>query len=423
MIRRLRDESGFALMGSMLVMIILMGIGLALVARSDNQQRVSGTERVKESSFNLAESALNAQALQLGRAWPTATTVTCDATTGSNAYCPVPTAVSNGSTNTAYASSCMSGTSPVWQTQVRDNGTGTYPQYWTTAVSSQPAYDANADGSVWIRAFGACGDRTQSVVALVSATSAPLTIANTVVTANWLATSNQGKKVIIDTLGSYAQPPSIQPGPAAQPSKVVLRCSPPVGTSPCANYAANTGQIQPPTVQTSTGSAPQALTASQLQALESQAASASCPLGPNGACLWTSTCPTSAAQLTSPTNGAPVVVQGPCTVNITGNNSINSATTPGVLVIENGTFSIGGTVNFYGLLYMVNKQASSGSIVNIQGNATLQGSVNIDGLGGITAGSSKTNLIYDQRAVALLRGSTGAAVNRGTIRVLPASTP
>jgi Tfp pilus assembly protein PilX len=414
--RRLRHESGFALLGSMLVLIILMGIGLALISQADNQQNIAGTERVKESSFHLAEAGLNAQALQLGRVWPTSATVTCDSTTGSNTYCPDPSVIGNGSTSSQYGSSCVaSGTTPIWKTQVRDNGAGTYPQYWTTAVSSQPAYDANADGSVWVRSFGACSGMANSVVALVSATSMPLTIANTVVTANWFATSNQGRKVIVDTLGSYAQPPSIRPGPAAQPAKIVLRCNAPVA-SPCANYAANKGQVQPPTVQTSTGTAPQALTATQLQALETQAASA-------GTFHTGADCPSSAATLSSPANGAPVVIQGPCSISLTGNGQINSATNPGVLVIENGTFSLGGTTNFYGLLYMVNKQNSSASIVNIQGNATIQGSVNIDGLGGVTAGSSKTNLVYDQRAVALLRGSTGAAVNRGTIRVLPASTP
>jgi hypothetical protein len=105
------------------------------------------------------------------------------------------------------------------------------------------------------------------------------------------------------------------------------------------------------------------------------------------------------------------------------NNTYNTATAPGVLVIENGTLTLGGTSNFYGLIYMVNKQGSSGSVVTIGGNAAIQGSVNIDGLGGITAGSSKTNLIYDPRATGLLRGSTGAAINRGTVRVLPGSTP
>jgi type II secretory pathway pseudopilin PulG len=413
MTRRLRDESGFALMGSMLILIILMGLSLFLIARSDTQTNVSAAERVKESSFNLAEAALNAQALQLGRSWPTASTATCDPTTSANSYCPQASAIGNGYTTQDYSSGCA--TTPIWRTQVRDNGPGTSPQFWTSAVTGQATYDLNADGTVWVRSFATLRCRPVSIVALVTSTSTPITIANTVVTANWLATSNQGRKVIIDTLGAYAQPPSIRPGPAAQPSKVVLRCGAPLGTSPCANYAANKGQIQPPTVQTSSGTLAQALTATQLQALETQAAAAGTLHAPGD-------CPSGSA-LSSPANGAPVVIQGPCAISIGSNTQVNTAAKPGVLVIENGTLSLGGTSNFFGLIYMVNKQAASTGIVTIQGNATIQGSVNIDGLGGITAGSSKTNLVYDPRSVALLRGSTGAAVNRGTVRVLPGSTP
>jgi Tfp pilus assembly protein PilX len=416
-IRRLRDDSGFALMGSLLVLIILMGIALFIIARSDTQTSVSATERIKESGYNLAEAGLNAQALQLGRSWPTTATSACTPTTGSVAYCPQASAIANGYTTRDYGAACSGSSTLLWQTQIRDNGTAT-PQYWTTAVNSQPTYDANVDGSVWVRSFATVQCRPISVVALVSATSTPLTIANTVVTANWLATTNQGRKVIVDTLGAYAQPPSIRPGPAAQPSKVVLRCGAPLGTSPCANYAANKGQIQPPTVQTSTATATQALTVTQLQALETQAAAAG-TLHSGGA-----DCPNSATALSSPANGAPVVIQGPnCNISVGSNSQINTAAKPGVLVIEDGTLTLGGTANFYGLIYMVNKQGSSGAVVSIGGNATIQGSVNIDGLGGISTGSSKTNLVYDPRAIALLRGSTGAAVNRGTVRTLPGSTP
>jgi Tfp pilus assembly protein PilX len=418
--RRLRDESGFALMGSLLILVVLMGISLFIIARADTQTSLSAKERINESDFNLAEAALNAQALQLGRSWPTAATSACTPTTSAVAYCPQPSAIGNGYTTKDYAASCAT-SSPaplLWQTQIRDNGTGTYPQYWTTAVNSQPAYDANADGSVWVRSYATVQCRPISVVALVTSTSTPITIANTVLTSNWLKTTNQGRKVLIDTLGVYAQPPPNPPlTPASQPSKVVLRCNAPVGTSPCANYAAGKGQIQPPALQTSSGTATQALTANQLQALETQAAAAGTLHAPGD-------CPNSPATLSSPTSsGAPVVIQGPCAIPIGSNWQINSATAPGVLVIENGTLSMGGTSNFYGLIYMVNKQAASTAVVDISGNAVIQGSVNIDGNGGINIGSSKTNLIYDQRAIALLRGSTGAAVNRGTVRTLPGSTP
>ena len=138
---RLREESGFALIGALLILIILMGIGVALIARSDTQQNLSGGERVKESSFNLAEAALNAEALQLGRSWPASSTTACDPTTSGTTYCPQATAISNGYTTRDYASACPgSSTTPLWKTQVNNNAPvgGAATQYWTTSVNSWP---------------------------------------------------------------------------------------------------------------------------------------------------------------------------------------------------------------------------------------------------------------------------------------------
>lgn len=419
---RLQDESGFALIGALLILIILMGIGIALVSRSDTQQNLSGGERLQESSFNLAEAALNAEALQLGRSWPGSSTSACGPSTSGTSYCPPAAQITNGYTTRDFASACpTSPSAQLWKTQVNDNAPagGAATQYWTTSVNSWPTYDANGDGTVWVRSWSTVQCKTISIVGLVSSTSMPLSIPNTALSANYFSTSNQGKKVIIDTLGAYAQPPVNLS--QAQAGKIVLRCN--SAPTPCANYAANKGQVQPPTVQTNSGTSSTTLSAIQLQSLEQQASSSSCPSNPNGTCLWTSSCPTSPAAITSPSGPAPVVVQGPCNISITGNGAINSASAPGVLVVENGTLTLGGTAYFYGLIYMVNKQASSGNLVSIQGNATVQGSVLVDGAGGVTAGSSKTNLIYDQRATTLLRGSTGAAVNKGSIRVLPPSTP
>jgi hypothetical protein len=72
---------------------------------------------------------------------------------------------------------------------------------------------------------------------------------------------------------------------------------------------------------------------------------------------------------------------------------------------------------------MVNKQASGGAVVTISGNAAVQGIVSVDGNGGVVAGSSKTNLVYDSRAATLLRGESGAVPNKNSFRVLPPSTP
>ena len=80
-------------------------------------------------------------------------------------------------------------------------------------------------------------------------------------------------------------------------------------------------------------------------------------------------------------------------------------------------------MKFYGLIYMGNKQASNGSVVNIGGSSSVQGAIIVDGLGGVTLGGAGTNLVWDQRAISLLHGSTGATLQRGSMRVLPPSTP
>ena len=404
---RVREESGFALVVTMMLLLVSLAIGVALVARSDSQSSLSAHERTKEGSFALAESALNAQALQLSRSWPgpTATTSPTSCTSASTSTaCPVASAVAGAYTSSDYSSSCQSAPgTPLWQTAVRDNAAG--EQYWTSAVTSRAAYDANNDGALWLRSTASVQCDKVSLVSLVSRSSVAMDFPSNVLSANWFATSNQGRKVIVDTLGTYATPPR----PASQPSPIALRCV--SAPSPCANYQTSKGQVQPPAVQTNAQISTSALTTSQLQSLERQASAANS----------LSTCP-SGSNLSS-VGGAPVVITGPCNVSIGSNTVVNSSATPGVLVIENGTLTLSGSATFYGLIYMVNKQGSGGAVVTITGNASVQGIVSVDGAGGVVAGSSKTNLIFDSRAATLLRGEAGAVLNKNSFRVLPPSTP
>jgi Tfp pilus assembly protein PilX len=418
MTRRLRNETGFMLVPVLFLLLMMLMMGFALAASVDTQSDVSRRERTRESSYNLAESALTAQAGQLGRSWPTSTTVPtpptqCDPTSTDTA-CPQASAISGGYTATDYGAACASSpTTPLWKTTVRDNGASS-EQYWTTAVNSRSAYDANGDGIVWIRSTATVRCHDVGIVALVSRGVVPIAFSSNAVTANFITTSNQGKKVIIDTVGAYAQPPSAQINPSAQPGAVVARCSG-MSQAQCLKYDSSKGQIQPPAARTDSTASTSALSSSQLASLERQAQTAGK--------LYT-TCPAfTAAQLTS-TGGAPVVIKTstPCAVSIGSNNVVNSSASPGALVIENGTLSMSGSAYFYGLLYMVNQQGSNGNVVTIQGNATIQGVISIDGPGGILAGSSKTNVIYDPRASTSLKGDVGAAIKKNTIRVLAKGT-
>jgi Tfp pilus assembly protein PilX len=408
MTSRLRNESGLALVQTLTLTLLMLALGLALIMQVQGQQRQSFQERTRESSFNLAEAALNAQVAQLARAWPATTSAaasSCSAsTTGTS--CPTSATIANGYSGGDYGSTAAN----AWQTSVRDNATG--ERFWTTAVTSRAAYDANGDGSVWVRSTSTVQGNLVSVVGLATRNVTTVDFPNNVVSANWFASSNQGRKVIVDTLGSYAQPPSVRPGPAAKPAKLAVRCKN-LTPAQCLNYPAGKGQVQPDTATVDAGASTSAISSTQLQALERQAAAAGT--------LYT-TCPPGSL---SSVNGAPVVVKTatPCAISINGNSSVNTATNLGMLVIENGTLSLGGNANFYGLVYMVNQQGSSGAVVSIGGNSSIQGIVAVDGDGGIVAGSSNTNLIYDSRAASLVRGDSGATLDKSSFRVLPQNTP
>jgi hypothetical protein len=84
----------------------------------------------------------------------------------------------------------------------------------------------------------------------------------------------------------------------------------------------------------------------------------------------------------------------------TGTATLNSSASPGVIIINNGTIAVGGTLTYYGLLYGINAQASSGTVISTIGNAQVFGAILVDGNGGVGAASSKLNIGFDPNAVA-----------------------
>jgi Tfp pilus assembly protein PilX len=421
---RVREESGFALIGALMLALAMLAFGIALAASSDTQSNLSRQERTREASFDLGEAALNAQVVQISRTWPVASASampsSCDPSS-TDAKCPDAAAVSGGYTSqsgsqTDYGGTCPSSpTKPAWKTTVRDDTAGINQTHWTTAIDNNATYDVNGNSMLWIRSTGFVRCKEVSMVALVTRGVISLNFPNNVLTANWFATSNQGRKVIVDTLGTNAQGTD----PASQPRDVAVRCSG-LTDAQCKSYDASKGQVQPAgTVQTDTSGSTSALSPTQVQSLEGLAAAAG-TLHSSGP---PADCSSSNALLTS-VGGAPVVYKGHCDITLTG-GAINSAASPGVLVIEDGTLTLGGNAYFYGTIYMVNKQNSGypTPVLTLQGNATVQGIVVIDGNGGAKLGSSKTNLVYDTRASTLLRGVSDVAVSKDTFRVLPRGTP
>jgi len=391
---RLRDEGGSTVIVAVILIGVMMGIGLATTSFVDGEQAQSGRERVRESAFNVAESALDAQVFQLSQAWPATNGVypaSCTPTSASTLPCPDAGSLQASATTADYnTSACPTGSAaPVWTTSVRDDGGGAGDYYNAQIVNAQPTYDANGNGRMWVRSSGSARCIQRTVITAVTRGERVLNFPRNAVTANWFETTNSGNKVIIDTKGN-----------SPQPAGVVVRCAAPKTSPSCKSYARPVQVVGP--VEESPDSPATAMSPEDLAAFKSRAMSL-------GTYYPAGTCPPSLT-------GAAVYVE-----DFTGCSagSGNSAAVPGVLYIARGTLSLGGNSVFYGIVYMGNLQNSSGVVVSLGGTARIIGAVVIDGLGGLSAGSSKANVVYDSRVFDLLKGAGAVGLAPNTFRELP----
>jgi len=383
----------------MIVLMIMIMLGLAVVALADRQQGGAREEREREASFNLAEAALNAQIFQLTRrAWPTsalgAPTATCTPTTTADS-CPDAAALAESFSASASADYRGCGSQAQWATWVRDNP-GTAQNYYSTAgVNGQPAWDQNRDGALWVGAHGIGQCKKRTVVTLVKTVLAEVDFRRNVVSANWFATTNTGRKVIVNTLGKYS----------AVAAPLEVRCTAPLPagvTDPCLGYESGKGQVSPPTASKSTDLTPQMFSPSQLLSFQSQAVQ-------GGTYYPAGTCPptlTGRVVFVEDLTGCPTYRGG------------NSRTTPGFLIIKKGTLEFTGNATFYGFVYAANLNPSpaNGAVITLSGTASIEGAVVVDGLGGVLAGSSSKNIIFDPRAFANVRTFGRPAPVAGTFR-------
>jgi hypothetical protein len=104
-------------------------------------------------------------------------------------------------------------------------------------------------------------------------------------------------------------------------------------------------------------------------------------------------------------NGDVVFVEsGTCQFNAsttTVSGAVNGGTKKGIFVINNGTIKMTGNLIWYGQLYAIDAQNTSGTVVDISGTGTIYGGVYIDGQGHLSVGSSGNagngnlpNLVY-----------------------------
>jgi Tfp pilus assembly protein PilX len=410
--RRASGEEGWALLTAVMLMGIMATFALGTSAMVDNQQRQSAAGRERETAFNLAEAALNAQIYALTTHWPGRGGATNSAVAYPASCTPASTdsRCPNPATLSALFNSADTASGSTWTAMVRDNsGAAGAATFWSESmVNAAPRYDANGDGRVWVRSNAVARGHGRTMVALVRTEQQQEVLPHNSVLAGRMGISNSGRKRIIDTKGSGAST-----GP------VRVRCTPQAGeTMACLGHALGSGgsaltsltsllnqQIYP-NVSTTGDSGGAAVPADALERLRQAAISDGtyytfCPASPAGAIVWIDT---------------------PNTCSYTGNAVYNTAAQPGVLIMGQGTLVIAGTVVFHGLIYHANQAAASGWLVQLGGNAVVDGGVIVDGSAGVLAGSSKDNIVFDDTAFQAVRTYGTAGVIQNTWRELTPSS-
>ena len=424
--RALGRQDGFAVPTALAVLVVVLGLGAALLARVNAQSNQTRVERAGEGSFQLAEGALNSQVLNLSRTWASSSAPypTCTQATASSSRCIGPALAANY-TGSDGAGGVNGGsdftTTPTWSTRVIDDvdGSSYYSDSLATRTPAPCACDANGNGSVWVRADAAVGGRRSVVVSLVSQTEPQLeALPSASIIAGYFHTTNEGKKVIVDAQGA-----------SAAAGAVAVRCnSGPGKTDSCLGYDPEKGQLSPENAYQrayvdGTG-APSAtnrkiLGDDALGRLKARALSlgtyfpTGCPATLSGPLVY----------IENPTNA---------TCSYMTNTQYNSAQSPGVLILGGGQLNLGGTSNFYGLIYSANRQGSapaSGActsayqnpVVNLGGDITIHGAIMVDHCGGVSAGASGVNIVFDANVFANVKSNGTAASVKNTFRIVPAT--
>jgi hypothetical protein len=401
---RARREDGWAVVTALLLMAIMLGSGMALASLVDNQTKQSGATRNRETAFNLGEAALNAQVVALTRNWSYTSALplpACGSGLPATGSCPAD-AQMRGLFPTSDA------TGATWRTDIRDNA-GAFTSFYSDALlaPAYPPYDANHDGKLWVRATATARGRTRTIVALVRAQEEREDVVHSALVTGSLDLRNSGSKLVID---------------AGVGGSIQLGCTPIQGSStPCVGYEWKNSQswpnlmtdvgqqIQPNNVSTTysggLGLSQEALDSLKMTALMNNTyydATRGCPASLEGV-VW--------------------IAEGLSCGAYTGNTDINTAAKPGYVIVNSGSLTFRGTQTYYGAVIHLNKSNSSGTVVDINGDTCIKGTVLVEGPGTTLVGSSGNgcpdgNISYDPNAFAALKSIATAGIVQNSWREL-----
>jgi hypothetical protein len=428
--KRLRDERGTVIVTAVMMLMVMVALGLAVLSQVDTQTTQSRKERERESSFNLAEAALSAQTFVLGRRGTGTATIpypaSCSLAASSHFYCPASAQLMRSYNGSGGSGQVDFDSATTWTTWVRDDAnptTGAPVLFWDDAFltnGSWARYDKAgafaANGTsipnrhVWVRAEATVKGKTRALIAYVRIEDKAVNFPQYAVLAGSVRGQNNGNKTLVNSTGS--------------PLGLGVRCADPPPSANCIDLSPTKGpQLVPPdhyelNIPGNNATVPPdnpAIDADALQSLEDVAKASgtyypTCPANPNGdvvvienasSCLWNNSAPAAPGQ----------------------SKCCNSAANPGLLVIKKGSVNFGGNIEFFGIIYNANLDNSTGTkLIETSGTSAIRGAALVDGRGGVWAGSSGNNIMYEPTAFANINAVGTAGVVQNTWReIVPGS--
>jgi Tfp pilus assembly protein PilX len=405
-----RDEGGFAIATAILVLMIVSLLSLAVLQTVNVESHQSGHEVGDEASFNLAESVLDAESLQIQEAWPGSSgsvvyPSTCNQASSGVAHCP-------GTGLTSSLSSTYAGVSygsPTWSVKVIDDSSGS--SYYSDSLATNPtSYDANNDNRLWLRATATVWGQTEIVVTQVVRQTEVVMIPQATITSGGVSTENNGNKIIIEA----KDPNSGLTGP------VDLRCnmsgSKPDNGDNCAGWVSSKGQLDPPgayqTGYVDPDGGYSTLSAATLAELKTTAQSQGT--------YYNGTCP-------SNLSGLIYVENADCSYN---GGTWGSDASPGAIVFASGTLTFNGNIDYTGVIYMANSQGTAptsgvcsstmqNAVLTVHGGGTVHGSIFVDKCGTVNAGERQLDINYDSNASSGLKAFATPSLAKNTFRIMP----
>lgn len=470
MIRRLHaSESGWAMVTAISLMAIMLTLGLATFAAVDNGTKQSREQRETESSLNLAEGVLYAQALALAHEWPAgkqpAFLPKCtNTTTSSEARCPNPSTLSAADAGSATATAAFRSVdflrNGTWGTKVRDDygalECAPASCAFNPAAADEPlsgpkgtcdvtpcTKDFDGDRQMWVQAKTFVRGQVRNVVALLKLELLSEEVPRAAVSAGALIVNNQNN----------TDRPTIQ----GNDGGVYVACE--TNAENCATYPNNkkTGasDVQPTPQEDKTHVGSPLMSAEQLARMKERARIDNkhfdgCPphnADLSGAVVWVEGCVGGwSASNSLVTKSCGTYFPDP----LLATNAaicINTIQQPGLLIWHCGSAVFGGSNMYVGLIYMVNNSDAATSpasetcaakglpgtignktcppnnkvndVLELAGSFHVWGAVTIDGPGCLRAGSSGMQIFYDRNVFNAIRSYGTAGLVQNTWRELP----